>query len=137
VKALEQAEKLQRHGDHEEPGGNRQNSLGGVERSVQQGDRHTLRGAPHRAQGAGKAANEAVGRQPAQIVEQVALDGCRASARIVAERTGKASAHSDAVEAASEPGGEYYQIVGHRQIVLPSFARLPEAVASRRYQRTR
>ena len=33
--ALEQAEKLQRHGDHEKPSDNRQTSLGAIERAVQ------------------------------------------------------------------------------------------------------
>ncbi len=119
MKALEQAEKLKGHGDHEETGGNRQNSLGGVERTVQDGDRHSPRGAQHRAQRAGDPAQEAVGRQPARIVEQVTLDGRGSPAWIVAERTGKAAAHPDAVKAACEAGGEYHQIVGHWQIILP------------------
>ena len=122
VKPLEETEKLKGHGDHEEPGGNRQNSLGGVERTVQHRDRHTLRGAPHRTERAGDSAQEAVGRQPASIIEQVTLDGRGPPARIAAERAGKAAAHPDAVKAAREPGSEYQQIVGHWQITLPSRA---------------
>ena len=108
MKALEETEKLKCHGDHEEPGGNRQNSLGGVERTVQDRDRHTLRGAPHRTERAGDSAQEAVGRQPASIIEQVTLDGRGPPAWIAAQRAGKAAAHPDAVKAAREPGSEYH-----------------------------
>ena len=45
TKALQQAEELQRHADHEQPRDNRENSLGGVEGTAQQHDRHSLRGA--------------------------------------------------------------------------------------------
>ena len=76
VKALEQAEKLQRHGDHEQPGDNRQNSLAPcrADRSAP-GPSYPCEVHTTWPERAGERAEEAVGRQPAHIVEQVALDG--------------------------------------------------------------
>ena len=103
MKALEQTEKLESHGDHQEPGGDRQKSLRGVERTAQDRDLQPLRGAPHLAQRAGERAEEAIGRQPAGIVEEVTPDGRGVPSWIASERTGKATAHADAMEAAGEP----------------------------------
>jgi hypothetical protein len=111
TRALEQAEKLERHRDHEESGGNRQKSLASAEQAFQY---------QYLAQRASDRTQKAVGRQPTSIVEQVTPDGRSVPAWIVAERTGKAAAHPDAMKAACEPGGEYHQIVGHWQITLPS-----------------
>ena len=106
MEALEQAEELQRHGDHEEPGDDGEDSLSRVERAVSSGNRCSLRRADDLAQGAGERAQEAVGRQAADIVEQMALGGRAPAARIAAQRTGKAAAHADAVEAAGKPGSK-------------------------------
>ena len=105
MEALQQAEELQRHGDHEEPGDNREDSLCGVERAVQQRNRRSMRG-DGPAQGTGERAEEAVGRQAANIVEQMTLGGERRTAHIAAQRTGKAATHADAVKTAGKPGSK-------------------------------
>jgi hypothetical protein len=127
MRALEQAEKLQRHGDHEESGGNRQKSLASVEQAVQH---------QHLPQRTGDRTQEAVSRQPTRIVEQVTSEGRSMPAWIVAERTSETAAHPDAMKAACETGGKYHQIVGHWQLPDQSPTRCREALARRRYQRS-
>src|SRR5882724_8111590 len=132
--ARQQAEELQSHREHEQSGDDRQNALAGVERAAQEWDRHPLRCAYYLAKCAGKRAQKAVGRQSAEIVEQVALECCTLSVWIAAQRTGEAAAHTDAVEAACETSGKDYKVSAHRWSALlkPRLAPL-----QLRYSRTR
>src|SRR5258705_13058551 len=111
--ARKQAEELQSHRDHEQSGDDRQNALAGVERAAQQ-CHPPLRCAYYLAQCAGKRAQKAVGRQPAEIVKQVALECCTLSVWIAAQRAGKAPAHPDAMKAACETRGKDYKVSAHR-----------------------
>src|SRR5260370_7356657 len=116
MKALQQAEELQRHADHEQPRNNREDSLGGVEGATHERDRHSLRRAYHLAQRAREPTQKAVGRQSTCVVEQVAQDGRSVPIRIAAERAGKAAAHADAMKAACKARSEEHKIVTHGRI---------------------
>src|SRR5258706_11813440 len=116
MKALQQAEELQRHADHEQPCNNREDSLGGVEGATHERARHSLRGAYPLAQRAREPAQEAIGRQSACVVKQVAQDGRAVAMRIVAKRACKAAAHADAMKAAGKARREEHQIVSHGRI---------------------
>ena len=77
LEAVEQAEELQRHGDHQQPGDDGQHPLRAGERAV----RATSSVAPEAVHttwpsAPAERAEEAVGRQAAEIVEQVASGGC-------------------------------------------------------------
>ena len=56
MKALQQAEELQRHADHEHPRDNREDSLCSVEGTTHERDRHSLRRAYHLTQSARESA---------------------------------------------------------------------------------
>ena len=139
MEAVQQAEELQRHGDHEQPGDDRENSLGGVERTVQQRRPPSpCARADDLAERAGERAEEAVGRQSAGIVEQVAHDGRASPARIAAQRAGKAAAHADAVKATLR--NRRRRSPGNRSSAdCPAHARLDHRrlLLARRYWRTR
>src|SRR5260370_235946 len=116
MKALQQAEELQCHADHEQSRDNRENSLRGIEGAAYERDRHSLRRAYHLAQRPRETAQEAIGRQSPCVVEQVAQDGRSAPTRVAAERAGKAAAHADAMKAAGKARREEHQIVSHGRI---------------------
>src|SRR6266478_1546676 len=116
MKALQQAKELQRHANHEQPRDNREDSLGGVEGAAQQRNGRSLRRTYHLAQRAREPAQEAVGRQSACVVEQVAQNGRAVPIRIAAKRTGKAAAHADAMKAAGKACPEEHNIVGHGRL---------------------
>jgi hypothetical protein len=119
MQSRQQAKELQRHGDHQQPGEDRENPLTGVKRTAQQRDCGSLRRAYDLAEGTRESAKKAVGRQSTGIVHQMAQDRRAASQRIAAQRTSKPAAHPDAVKTACEPCDEDHEIGGHRQIALP------------------
>jgi hypothetical protein len=109
---------LERHGNHEKPGGDGENALAEIEGIARQA--HALRRADDLAEHSRKHAHEAIGRQAAGIVEQMTRDSRSAAAGVATDRTGKAAAHAHAVKAACEAGAEEQQIGTHQTIDITS-----------------
>jgi hypothetical protein len=72
-----------------------------------------------------EAAKETVGGQPTEVIETVPQDGGGISLRAAAQRTGKSSAHADAVKAAGKSRDKEEQVVSHGSRFLPDPVSLP------------
>src|SRR5271155_3786384 len=129
MKHLQEAEELQRHGDHEQPGNYRESALGGVQRAAEQHERGSLPGTHDLPQRARQRAQKAIGGQSSGVIEQMAYRRRHTPTRIAAEPAGKATAHADAMKAAGKTSGENNQVVSHAG--SPSLIRrLPSAEKS-------